>query len=64
MPRIKIEDLPKDMRISDEMMKKIHGGPNRRAHDHIGLIIDPISLNREKDGGGDTNTVYSIDIDV
>ena len=61
MAKIKIKDLPGDMKISEDMMKKIHGGPNRRAHDHIGRIIDPISLNREKDGGG-TSYIGIIDV--
>jgi hypothetical protein len=39
MARIKIKDLPDDMKISQEMMKKIYGGPNRRAHDHIGTFL-------------------------
>jgi hypothetical protein len=62
MARIKIKDLPKDMKISEDMMKRVYGGPNRREHDHIGLVLDPISLNREKDGGG-TNYIGIIDID-
>ena len=61
MARIKIKDLPKDMKISKDTMKKIFGGPNRREHDHIGRIIDPISLSREKAGGG-TNYIGIIDI--
>ena len=28
MPRIKIEDLPQDMKITKEEMKKVMGGPS------------------------------------
>ena len=53
MARIKIKDLSNDMKISKDIMKKIHGGPNRQAHDHIGRIESPSFLNRKKAGGGE-----------
>lgn len=31
MARIKIEDLPKDMNLSQEELKAIYGGPTRRV---------------------------------
>ena len=36
MARIKIKDLPGDSKITAKELKRIYGGPNRRAHDHIG----------------------------
>jgi len=50
MARIKIRDLTKDVAITEEEMRRLKGGPNRRAHDTIGgsfikiegpAIIDP-----------------------
>jgi hypothetical protein len=61
MARIKIKDLPEEMEVSKDMMKKIHGGPNRREHDHIGRIESPILLSRES-AGGEINYIGIIDI--
>ena len=47
MPRIKIEDLPKDMKISKDVMKKIRGGSTIRASDSLSRVKKGILLNRE-----------------
>lgn len=36
MARIRISDLSKDVVITEEDMRRLKGGPNRRAHDDIG----------------------------
>jgi ribosomal protein L22 len=47
MPRIKIKDLPKDMKMSKEIMKKIRGGTTIRATDSLSRVKKGILLNRE-----------------
>lgn len=46
MARIKIKDLPKDMSISDEEMKKIHGGEFIKRLDSSRYINTPWQSNR------------------
>lgn len=62
MARIKIKDLPNDMKISKDIMKKIRGGFTIRA-DSMGRIKSPLLLNREKAGGG-KNFIGIIEIDT
>ena len=45
MPRIKITDLPESQKITPQELRTIYGGPNRRAHDHIGNFTYMIDLN-------------------
>ena len=61
MARIKIKDLPEEMKISKDMMKKIRGGVLIRGEDSLARIESPIMLNREKAGGG-TNYIGIIDV--
>jgi hypothetical protein len=62
MARIQIKDLPKDMKISKDIMKQIRGGVTIRATDPLSRIKKPIALSREAAGSG-TNYIGIIDID-
>jgi hypothetical protein len=61
MARIKIKDLPKDMKISKDIMKKIRGGVLIRAEDSKIRISSPILLSRKTAGSG-ANYIGIIDI--
>ena len=59
MARIKIKDLPKDIKISKEELKLIHGGPTRRGDiDKIGLFTT-----LESQSTKETDGIFIIDID-
>jgi hypothetical protein len=54
MARIKIEDLPKDLKISKEAMKKIFGGPTRRMDiDHMNLSLASDGESTDDTGGSE-----------
>ncbi|MBN1848977.1 MAG: hypothetical protein JW932_10365 [Deltaproteobacteria bacterium] len=60
MARIKIKDLPKDMKISKEELKVIYGGPSRRKEiDYDGLYTEILDLQDTKD-----TSASLIDMDI
>ncbi|MBN1848981.1 MAG: hypothetical protein JW932_10385 [Deltaproteobacteria bacterium] len=61
MARIKIKDLPKDMKISKDIMKQIRGGITIRSVDSTLREASPIALSRKTAGKG-TDYVGIIDI--
>ncbi len=59
MARIQIKDLPKDMKISKDIMKQIRGGAVKRIG-NVARIIRPDMLAREEEGGGDSLLRFNI----
>lgn len=59
MARIQIKDLPKDMKISKDMMKQIRGGGVKRIG-NVARIVRTDMLAREEEGGGDSLLRFNI----
>lgn len=59
MARIQIKDLPKDMKISKDIMKQIRGGAVKRIGS-IKRIVSPDMFSREEEGGGDSLLRFNI----
>jgi len=58
MARIQIKDLPKDMKISKDIMKQIRGGAVKRIG-NVARIVSPDMFTREE-GGGDSLLRFNI----
>lgn len=59
MARIRIKDLPKDMKISKDIMKQIRGGAVKRIG-KISRVTTPDMFSREEEGGGDSLLRFNI----
>ncbi len=59
MAKIQIKDLPKDMKISKDIMKQIRGGAVKRIG-NTKRIVSPDMFSREEEGGGDSLLRFNI----
>jgi|GEM_PF-4071973 hypothetical protein len=59
MARIQIKDLPKDMKISKDIMKQIRGGAVKRIG-NVARIVSPDMFTREEGGGGNSLLRFNI----